>query len=75
VNKKDVLAYFGTQARVGEVLNISQAAVSKWPDLVPEKQALKLSHITNGRLVYDPSLYRERENIAHTVEVSSEYAA
>jgi len=39
------------------VLNISQAAVSKWPDLVPEKQAIKLSLITAGALKYNAKLY------------------
>jgi len=57
VNKTTAIEHFGTQSKLASVLNISQAAVSKWPDLVPEKQAIKLSLITAGALKYNAKLY------------------
>ena len=57
MNKTTAIDHFGTQSKLASVLNISQAAVSKWPELVPEKQAIKLSLITGGQLHYDAALY------------------
>lgn len=58
--KKDAFYHFKTQKELAGALGISQAAVSKWPELIPEKQALKLARITCGKLVYDPTLYESR---------------
>lgn len=33
--KADVIAFFGSQKATGDALGISQAAVSKWGDIVP----------------------------------------
>jgi DNA-binding transcriptional regulator YdaS (Cro superfamily) len=52
-----VLDFYKTQQLLATALGISQAAVSKWGDIMPEKQALKLDRITNGELKYDPELY------------------
>lgn len=51
------LDFYKTQQLLGMALGISQAAVSKWGPLMPEKQALKLERITAGQLKYDPLLY------------------
>lgn len=51
------LDFYKTQQLLGKALGISQAAVSKWGQLMPEKQALKLERITDGALKYEPSLY------------------
>lgn len=75
MRKSDVIAHFETQAKVGEILGITQAAVSKWPDLVPEKQALKLSLITKGALPYNPDVYLAVEPPANSEPVSQEAAA
>lgn len=55
MKKSDVLAYFGTQAGIAEALsaagyNVSQPAISKWPEDVPELRAFQLERITNGKL-------------------------
>lgn len=62
MKKSDVLDHFHTQAAVAEALTtagyrISQPAVSKWGELVPEIQARRLSKITGGALVFDESVY------------------
>ena len=51
------LDFYKTQQLLGKALGISQAAVSKWGRLMPEKQALKLERITDGALKDEPSLY------------------
>lgn len=53
---KDVLNYFGNQADVAQVLGISQAAVSKWPKIIPLLRALQLEKLTNGKLKADEKL-------------------
>ena len=75
MNKSDAIAHFGTQSEIGEVLGISQAAVSKWPDLIPEKQALKLSILTKGALVYDAAAYKTTESKLDAGTVSQQNAA
>jgi hypothetical protein len=57
MHKSDAIQHFGNQILLAEALSISQAAVSKWPEVVPEKQALKLEKLTNGNLKYDPAVY------------------
>jgi DNA-binding transcriptional regulator YdaS (Cro superfamily) len=57
MNKKTVLAHFGTQTLVASALSIKQASVSKWGHVIPEKQALRIEKLTNGALKYDPALY------------------
>ena len=54
---KKALDFYKTQQILATALGISQAAVSKWDELMPEKQALKLDRLTKGELAYDPSLY------------------
>lgn len=54
---KTVLDFYKTQKVLATALGITQAAVSKWGNLVPEKQALKLDRITSGKLKYDPAFY------------------
>jgi len=58
MKKSAVIKYFGTGAHVARSLQITRQAVSNWPDIVPEVYALRLEKITEGRLVYDESLYR-----------------
>jgi hypothetical protein len=57
MNKQKVLDHLGTQLSVANTLNIKQASVSKWNDVIPEKQALRIEKLTNGALKYDPSFY------------------
>lgn len=50
MRKIDAVRFFGTQTELAKALGISQAAVSKWPEQVPELQAYKLQVITAGKL-------------------------
>lgn len=60
MNKQKVVEHFGNQSDVARALGVSRAYVSKWTDIVPELQAMKLERITNGALKYDPSLYETK---------------
>lgn len=60
MKKKDVLEHFETQVRLGKILGISQASISNWGDVIPEKQALRLEKLTDGALKYNPVYYRKR---------------
>lgn len=60
MNKSDAMSFFGSQKKLSEALGITHSSVSQWPDRIPEKQALKLDRMTNGKLKYDESDYRGR---------------
>jgi hypothetical protein len=56
--KQTVVEHFGgNQSEVARTLNLSRAAISCWPDRIPEIHAMKLERITEGDLKYDASLY------------------
>lgn len=55
--KSEVIAYFGSQIAVAKALEISDAAVSVWKDIIPEGSAYKLESITKRKLKVDPALY------------------
>ncbi|MDC9598965.1 Cro/CI family transcriptional regulator [Xenorhabdus anantnagensis] len=55
--KDEAVKFFGSQRVIAEKLNVSDAAVSQWKEVIPERAALKLNRITNGKLKYKPSLY------------------
>lgn len=57
--KSAAINHFRTQAALAANLEISQAAVSKWDEIVPEGQAYKLQAITHGALKVDPELYKK----------------
>lgn len=58
--KKTVIEYFGNnQSAVARVLGLNRSSVFGWPELIPEKQALKLDRLTKGELKYDESLYQK----------------
>ena len=62
MNKKDVLTYYGTQIKLAEALSISQASISNWGSIIPEKQALRLEKVTGGELKYDALLYLNKRS-------------
>ncbi|ELY4882215.1 Cro/CI family transcriptional regulator [Morganella morganii] len=58
MHKKQVLAYFGGTSKTAHILGISHSAVCQWTSVVPEKQALKIERLTNGKLKYNSALYQ-----------------
>jgi transcriptional repressor of cell division inhibition gene dicB len=59
MQKSQVVEHYKTQIAVAEALGISPAAVSKWPELIPELQAVKLDRLTGSQLKYDPENYKK----------------
>lgn len=56
--KKTVVKHFRTQRAVAQALGLSDAAISQWKDVIPEKDAYRLEVVTNGALKYRNDLYR-----------------
>lgn len=50
MTKQEAVNHFGSASRVAEALNLTRAAVSQWPELVPELRQLQLERITGGKL-------------------------
>jgi hypothetical protein len=55
---QDAIRHFGSKAKLAKALDVSQPAVSRWGDRVPEKRAARLCLMTDGVLVYDPKDYQ-----------------
>jgi len=55
--KSDVIAYFGSQIAVAKALDITDAAVSLWKEIIPEGSAYKIESLTKRRLRVNPELY------------------
>jgi len=62
MRKTDVVNHFGFQTKIAKALLISDASVSEWGEIIPEKQAMRLERITEGELKYDPSLYSTKNS-------------
>ncbi|MGD8164775.1 Cro/CI family transcriptional regulator [Pantoea sp. FN0307] len=56
--KKDVIDYFGTQRAVAKALGLTDAAVSQWKEVIPEKDSYRLEIVTAGVLKYQGTIYR-----------------
>lgn len=48
--KTDVLNFYGSWTAVAQALFITPAAVSQWPELIPERQAYRIEKLTGGQL-------------------------
>ena len=59
MHKTTVISHFDNVTKAAKALKVSQAAVSKWGPIIPEKQAFKVERITRGALKYDPSMYEK----------------
>ena len=56
MNKTDAVKYFGTQTALALALKISRAAVSQWPETIPEVRQYQIRAITEGALELDDRL-------------------
>jgi len=61
MKKENVIKHFKSVQAVAVALGVSHSAVSQWKAIIPEKNALRLSQLTNGKLSYDESLYRQTD--------------
>lgn len=59
--KSDVIAFYKTRVALAQALGISPSSVSQWGDIIPEKQAHRLVHLSNGELKFNESLYDKKE--------------
>ncbi len=50
MKKTHVIDFFGSQAEVARLLNISESSVSRWPEDVPIEQAWRLERLSKGDL-------------------------
>ncbi|CAI1830265.1 MULTISPECIES: Cro/CI family transcriptional regulator [Serratia] len=57
-----VIKFFGSKSAAARALKISQAAVTRWGELVPEKRAVRIERITGGALKYDPVIYDQHKD-------------
>ncbi|WP_027949847.1 Cro/CI family transcriptional regulator [Haliea salexigens] len=65
MKKADVLKHFTTQVAVRDALlaqgyQVSQPAISKWGENIPEVAARLLEKATRGALKFDESMYRSK---------------
>lgn len=63
MKKSDALKHFKTQVAIRDALlnegyTISQPAISKWKDVVPEIPARLLAKVSNNAVTFDESAYR-----------------
>ncbi|EHD22098.1 MULTISPECIES: Cro/CI family transcriptional regulator [Brenneria] len=61
--KIEAVNFFGSKTKLAEAAGVSQASVSRWGDVIPERRAARLERITNGALKYDPALYQNRDGL------------
>lgn len=59
MKKQHVIDHFGSQAETSRKLGISEALVSRWPEVMPFKWALEVEDITDGRLAVNLNDYRK----------------
>lgn len=62
--KKDVIEHYQTQDKIAAALGISEAAVSKWGEVVPLLRAYQLQGITRGKLQMNEELYGSRIHLS-----------
>lgn len=72
MNTDLVIRFYGTKAAIARELDISPEAVTRWGDIVPEKRAARLSHITGGELQYDPSFYENNDKAKRSRKMNNE---
>ncbi|GFN45782.1 Cro/CI family transcriptional regulator [Candidatus Regiella insecticola] len=59
MQKIDVIHHFGGVKNTANVLGLTHVAICRWKTLIPEKRALQLERLTQGKLIYLPDLYQK----------------
>ncbi|NUL36602.1 Cro/CI family transcriptional regulator [Kosakonia sacchari] len=72
MNTEMAIKFFGSKSAIARALGISQVAVTRWGNTVPEKRAARLSHITGGQLEYDPSFYENNDRAKRAGNLTDE---
>jgi hypothetical protein len=57
--KQEAISFFTSQKKLAAALKVTSGAISHWEDVIPEKQALRLHNLTDGKLKYEPSMYTD----------------
>ncbi|APS35560.1 MULTISPECIES: Cro/CI family transcriptional regulator [Serratia] len=57
--KETVISHFGGVVNTAMALGIKHPAVCRWGNVIPEKQAMRIEHLTGGALKYQPELYKK----------------
>lgn len=67
--KADVIEHFGSATAIANLLGIGKAAVSKWPEQVPQRYQYELERLTEGkfRAEWPPS---DRPKMASSVKAA-----
>lgn len=50
MKKTEAIIHFGSQVKLATAIGVSQAAISKWPEDVPELRAYQIERLTGGKL-------------------------
>lgn len=61
MNKSEVIKKLGGPGALAKKLGISQPAVSKWPELIPELRARQISELEDCDIEFDPEPYKSKK--------------
>lgn len=61
MKKSEVIEAFGGPGAVADKLGISQPAVSKWPEIIPELRARQIAELKGHGIKFDPELYKAKK--------------
>ncbi|MFC0228021.1 Cro/CI family transcriptional regulator [Serratia aquatilis] len=59
--KEEAIKFFGSKTKLAKAAGVSQASVSRWGEIIPERRAARLADITHGALKYDRTLYSDEQ--------------
>lgn len=57
--KSEVIDFFKTKTALAKALGITPGAITQWKEIIPEKQAYRLMHLTDGALKINRTLYEK----------------
>jgi len=54
MKKIDVIAHFGSKAKVASALGLTKSAVTQWSETIPKLRAYEIEKLTKGKLKVEP---------------------